>query len=174
MTANRHNIGEALDAYRLVAGIPIDSFKIKPMFASGVAIDNRDAILGSEEEVRELQEALIAVSQTVSTRLELPPPIFVDPQAHAEANVKFVGCNCGVASGYLSTNGDLYPCSYVVGDAFSADYLVGNIREKGFNLVEAWTTSPALANYRSNSGCAQCPTQLSLLRNLENRPIACV
>lgn len=174
MTANRHNIGEALDAYRLIASIPVDSFKIKPMFASGVAIDNREAILGSSNEVRELQEALIKLSATVSTRLELPPPIFVDPEKFGDANVKFVGCNCGVASGYLSTNGDLYPCSYVVGDAFSTDYLVGNIRDNDFNLIEAWSTSPALTNYRNNSGCAQCPTQVSLLRNLEARPIACV
>lgn len=42
MTANRHNIGEALDAYRLLSSIGVYSFRVKPMFASGVALGNED------------------------------------------------------------------------------------------------------------------------------------
>ncbi|MCA6112617.1 radical SAM protein [Bradyrhizobium cenepequi] len=172
MTANRHNIGEALDAYRLLSSIGVDSFKIRPMFAAGVAIDNEDALLGSAEEIRELQEALIAMAAQTSTRLELPPPIFVDT-TEPRPNVKYIECNCGVASGYLSTNGDLYPCVYVVGDPDSHEFLVGNIRSAGFDLETAWRTSPALKKYRANSGCAQCPTQVALLKNVENRALAC-
>lgn len=73
------HIHEALDAYRLLSSTGIGSFRIKPMFASGVALDNEDALSGSAEEIRELQEALIAMAaQPSSARLELPPPIFVD------------------------------------------------------------------------------------------------
>lgn len=40
MTANRHNIDEAFDAYRLLSLIGVDSFGAKPMFASGVLLGN--------------------------------------------------------------------------------------------------------------------------------------
>ncbi|UPJ47799.1 radical SAM protein [Bradyrhizobium sp. 200] len=172
MTANRHNLGEALDAYRLLSSIGVDSSKIRPMFAAGVAIDNADALLGSAEEIRELQEALIAMAAQTATRLEVPPPIFVDTAA-PRPNIKYIECNCGVAAGYLSTNGDLYPCVYVVGDPESQEFLVGNIRSRGFDLETAWRTSPALKKSQANSGCAQCPTQVALLKNVENRALAC-
>lgn len=57
MTANRHNIDEAMDAYRLLSSVGVHSFRTKPMFASGVAVGNEDALLGSAAEIRELQEA---------------------------------------------------------------------------------------------------------------------
>ncbi|MFG3594611.1 radical SAM protein [Bradyrhizobium sp. RDI18] len=172
MTANRHNIGEALDAYRLLSSIGVDSFEVRPMFVSGIAIDNEDALLGSADEIRELQEALIAMAAHTSTRLELPPPIFSDT-AERRPNVKYIGCNCGVASGYLSSNGDLYPCFYVVGDPDRHRFRVGNIRSPGSDLETAWRTSSALKNYRANSGCTQCPTQVALLRNVDRRALAC-
>ncbi|WP_426441328.1 radical SAM protein [Bradyrhizobium genosp. P] len=173
MTANRHNIGESLDAYRLLSSIGVDSFRIKPMFASGVALGNEDALLGSAEEIRELQEALIGVAaQPSSARLDLPPPIFVDT-SEPRPNVKFTECDCGTTSVYLSTNGDIYPCPYVVGDPDSLEFLVGNIRAPEFDLDKVWRTSPALKHYRANSGCAQCPSQVALLKNVENRALAC-
>lgn len=174
MTANRHNIAEAQDAYRLVADLGVDSFKIKPMFAAGVAIDNADAILGDPNEVRDLQDSLITLARGRKTRLELPPPVLVATEDYVGENVKFIGCNCGISSGYLSTNGDLYPCSYIFGDPVSEQFRVGNIRDEGFDLARVWSTSPALKNYKTNSGCAQCPSQDALMKNVENRALACV
>lgn len=46
MTVNRRNVGEVLDAYRLLSSIGVDSFKVRPMFSAGVAIDNEDAFCG--------------------------------------------------------------------------------------------------------------------------------
>ncbi|MGV7218887.1 radical SAM protein [Bradyrhizobium sp. UFLA05-112] len=172
MTANRRNIGEALDAYRLLSTIGIDSFRIQPMLASGAALDNEEALFGSAAEIRDLQEALIAMAAQTPARLELLPPIFVDT-TEVRPNVRFNECYCGISSFYLSTNGDLYPCPYVVGDPDSHEFRVGNIRSPGFDLETAWRTSPALNNYRVNSGCAHCPSQIALLKNIENRAPAC-
>ncbi|MET4753876.1 radical SAM protein [Bradyrhizobium sp. RT11b] len=172
MTANRQNIAEALDAYRLLSSIGVGSFRIKPMFASGVALDNEEALLGSADEIRELQQALIATAAKTAARLELPPPIFVDT-SQPRPNVKFTKCDCGITSVYLSANGDLYPCPYVVGDPDSEAFLVGNIRSPEFDLDTAWRTSPALKHYRADSGCAHCPSQVALLKNIENRALAC-
>ncbi|WP_456659886.1 hypothetical protein [Bradyrhizobium sp. JR3.5] len=61
----------------------------------------------------------------------------------------------------------------MVGDPESQEFRVGNIRSPGFDLETAWRTSPALKKYRANSGCAQCPTQVALLKNVENRALAC-
>lgn len=143
------------------------------MFASGVALDNEEALLGSAEEIRVLQKALIAMaSQPSSARLELPPPIFVDT-AEPQPNVKYAECDCGATAVCLSTNGDLYPCPYVLGDPDSHEFLIANIRSTGFDLEKVWRTSPALANYRVNGGCAQCPSQVALLKNIENHAFAC-
>ncbi|MET4315435.1 radical SAM protein [Bradyrhizobium sp. RT4b] len=68
MTANRQNIAEALDAFRLLSSIGVGSFRIKPMFASGAALDNEEALLGSADEIRELQQALIATAAKTSAR----------------------------------------------------------------------------------------------------------
>lgn len=129
--------------------------------------------MDSAEEIGQLQEDLIAMAaQTSSARLELPPPIFVDT-TEPRPNVKYIACNCGVASGYLSTNCDLYPCVYVAGDADSREFLVSNIRSPAFDLETAWRASSALKIYRANRGCAQCPTQVALLKNVENCALAC-
>lgn len=61
MTANRRNIDEAFDAYRLLSLIGVDSFGVKPMFASGVLLGNGDVFLGSSEEIRERQRVLIGL-----------------------------------------------------------------------------------------------------------------
>lgn len=173
MTANRHNIGEALDAYRLLSSIGVYSFRVKPMFASGVALGNEGALLGSADEIRELQEALMAIAaQPDSARLELPPPIFVD-RSQPRPNVRYTECDCGNTAVYLSTNGDLYPCSFVVGDPDSREFLLGNVRSPEFDLEKTWRTSPSLKKFRANSGCGQCPSQVALLKNIEDPALAC-
>ncbi|WP_157113615.1 radical SAM protein [Bradyrhizobium embrapense] len=172
MAAYRHNIGEALSAYRLLSSIGVNSFRIKPMFASGAALHNEVALLGSAEEIKELQEALIAMAAQSPTRLELLPPVFVDA-AQQRPNVRYGRCDCGVASVYLSTNGDLYPCPSVIEALDRHEFLVGNVRSPGFDLEVAWRTAPALKKYRRNSDCAQCPTLVALLKDVQNRALAC-
>lgn len=76
--------------------------------------------------------------------------------------------NCYFASGYLSTNGDLYPCSCAIGGPDSHRLVVGNVRYPGFDLETAWGT--ALKKYQTNS-CAKCPT--ALLNHIESRARAC-
>ncbi|ANW03093.1 hypothetical protein LMTR13_26050 [Bradyrhizobium icense] len=170
MIVDRHNIHEALDAYRMLSSIGVDTFRIMPMFAAGIAIDNKNAYLDSAEEIREVQAALIAMAAQTSTRLELPTPILVDT-AEPRPNVRFIECNCCIASGYLSTNGDLYPCSYAIGDPDSHKFVVGNVRHPGFDLETAWRT--ALKKYRANSSCAHCPMQVALVNNIESHALAC-
>lgn len=172
MTINRHNITEALATYRLLSSIGVDTFSIKPMLASGAALDNEDALLGSAEEIRDLQETLIATAAKSSACLELLPPIFVDT-GELRPNVRFSECGCGITSLYLSANGDLYPCPYVVGDRDNHQFRVGNIRAPEFDLETACRTSPAMNDYRANSGCAHCFSQVALLKNIENRTFAC-
>ncbi|UFW51339.1 MULTISPECIES: radical SAM protein [Bradyrhizobium] len=172
ITINRHNIGEALDAYRLLSSIGIDAFRVKPIFASAVALDSEDALLVSIDDIRVLQEAMIRMAAETSTRLELPPPILVDT-SKPRPNVKYAECDCGIASVFLSINGDLYPCPHVIGDPGSAEYFVGNVRRSGFDLETAWRTSPAVQRCQAINGCANCPSQLTLLKNVHKRALAC-
>jgi len=167
MIVNRHSIHGALDAYRTLSSIGIDTLRIMPMFAAGAALDYEDACLDSAEEVRELQTALIAMAAQASTRLELLTPILVEV-ARQPPNVRFTECNCHFASGYLSTNGDLYPCSCAIGDPDSHKLVVGNVRYLGFDLETAW--GAALKKYQTNS-CAKSP--IALLNHIESRARAC-
>ncbi|MDF0498961.1 hypothetical protein [Bradyrhizobium yuanmingense] len=164
MIASRHNVHEALDAYRILSSIGVDSFKVVPMFAPGIAIHDENARLDSAEGIEEIQAALIAMAAQTSTRLELPTSILVDT-AKPRTNVKFTECNYCLASGHLSTNGDLYPCSFAIGDPDSHKYVVGNVRYPGFDLETAWRR--ALKKYPSSSGCAHCPMQI------ESRALSC-
>lgn len=167
MIVNRHNIHGALDAYRALSSIGVDTFRIMPMFAVGAALDYEDECLVSAEEVRELQTALIAMAAQGSTHLELLTPILVEVTKQPP-NVRFTECNCYFASGYLSTNGDLYPCSCAIGDPDSHKLVVGNVRYPGFDLEIAW--GAALKKYQTNS-CAKCST--ALLNHIESRARAC-
>ncbi len=92
-------------------------------------------------------------AQTSSTGLELPPPIFVDT-SQPRPNVRYTECDGGTTAVYLSTNGDLYPCSFIVGDPDSRGFLLGNIRSPEFDLEKVWRSSPALKKFRANSSCA--------------------
>ncbi|MDA9421033.1 hypothetical protein XH97_02545 [Bradyrhizobium sp. CCBAU 53380] len=171
MIASRQNLHEVLDAYRILSSIGVHTFIVMPMFAAGVAIDNENAFLGSAEEIKEMQAALTAAAAHTSTRLELPIPILVHT-AEPLPNVRFTECDCCFASGYLSANGDLYPCSHAIGDPDSHKFVVGNVRYPGFDLEAAWRS--ALMKYQANSGCAHCPVQMALLNNIESRAFACV
>jgi radical SAM protein with 4Fe4S-binding SPASM domain len=173
LTANRRNIAEAVDVYRLASELSVDTFKVKPMFAAGAAIDNHDALLGSEEEVRDLQERLIALSYQTATKLYLPPPVFVNPEPHRNGNVRFGECTCGQKCLYLSPDGDIYPCTYIVGDLTGKDFVVGNVRDPNFNFAREWVSSPAIEVYRKNRSYAKCPTQILLAQRNVNRNATC-
>jgi radical SAM protein with 4Fe4S-binding SPASM domain len=99
--------------------------------------------------------------------LELPPPVFVDPAEYLDhTNFRTVECTCGRESGYLSTNGDLFPCSYTVGDRSSEEFKIGNITDEDFSFKEAWTSGGAIEKYKKRNGITTCPSQVALLRNV--------
>jgi radical SAM protein with 4Fe4S-binding SPASM domain len=169
-TISESNIDEAIDAYRIVASVPVDFFKIKPMFAAGTAIEHADKLITSPDRIAQLQKDLITLSSDYTTVVELPPPVFVDPLEFAGyGKFHIIECSCGRDSAYLSSNGDLYPCSYTIGDGQNEDFKLGNIREPGFSFVKTWTCSKVLEKYRRQNGYRICPSQTSLLRNIITR-----
>jgi MoaA/NifB/PqqE/SkfB family radical SAM enzyme len=166
-TINESNYDEALDTYRVAASIPVDQFKVKPMFAAGTAIENQDKLIHAEARIAALQRALVEVSSSVPTHLELATPVFVDTAELAEhRNFAVSGCTCGMSSGYLSSSGDLYACSYGVGDSHG-DLVIGNITTEGFDFASTWKGSTMLDAYRTRETAHCCPSQSILLRNVE-------
>ncbi|MES1241743.1 MAG: radical SAM protein [Acidobacteriota bacterium] len=167
-TINETNYDETLGAYELVSGIPIQSFKVKPMFAAGTAIENADKLIHATERVGALQRALIEASARCATYLEVATPVFFDEAelAHAGSNWKIADCSCGMTSGYLSSSGDIYACSYGVGDGHSGDLVVGNIQTEGFDFVRAWNEASCLETYRDRLTPHSCPSSSLLLRNI--------
>lgn len=168
-TINESNYDETLETYELVAAIPVHSFKVKPMFAAGTALDNQDRLIRAQERIAGLQRALIELSSRVPTHLEIAPPVLVDAAEFSQhTNFTLPGCTCGVSSGYLSSSGDLYACSYGIGDSHSDDLVVGNITTEGFDFAHAWSTAGKLQVFRDREGVHHCPSEgLMLARNVE-------
>lgn len=165
-TMNESNLDQTLGTYELVGGIPVHSFKVKPMFAAGTAIENADKLIQEEARIGAVQRALIAASGRVPTFLEVATPVFFEESEFPGlANWRVADCTCGVSSGYLSSSGDLYGCSYGVGDGHSEDLVAGNITSPGFDFAQAWGGS-CLAPYRDRSTAHCCPSSTLLLRNV--------
>lgn len=166
-TINETNYDETLGAYELVGSIPIDSFKVKPMFAAGTAIDNQDKLIHAKERIGSLQRDLIRASARVPTFLEVATPVFFEERELADLkNWRISDCSCGMTSGYLSSSGDIYACSYGVGDGHSGDLVVGNIAAEGFDFAGAWTGASCISAYRERLTPHECPSSSLLLRNV--------
>ncbi len=166
-TINETNYDETLGAYELVSEIPIQSFKVKPMFAAGTAIENADKLIHATERVGTLQRALIEASARCATYLEVATPVFFEESEFAHlSNWKIADCSCGMTSGYLSSSGDIYACSYGVGDGHSGDLVVGNIGSEGFDFARAWNEASCMETYRDRLTPHSCPSSSLLLRNI--------
>lgn len=166
-TINETNYDETIGAYELVGAIPIDSFKVKPMFAAGTAIDNQDKLIHAQDRIGSLQRDLIRASARIPTFLEVATPVFFEEREFADLkNWRISDCSCGMTSGYLSSSGDIYACSYGVGDNQSGDLVVGNIAAEGFDFASAWTGASCISAYRERLTPHECPSSSLLLRNI--------
>ncbi|HWM89182.1 MAG TPA: radical SAM protein [Thermoanaerobaculia bacterium] len=166
-TINESNYDETLGAYELVGSIPIASFKVKPMFAAGTAVDNHEKMIHAGERLGALQRDLVRLSSRVPTYLEVATPVFFDEAEFEDrSNWRISDCTCGMTSGYLSSSGDLYACSYGVGDGHSGDLVVGNIGAEGFDFARDWVESRSIENYRDRLTPHECPSSSLLLRNI--------
>jgi len=166
-TINESNYDETVAAYELVSEIPIQSFKVKPMFAAGTAIENADRLIHATERVGALQRRLIQASASCATYLEVATPVFFEETEFGHlSNWRIADCTCGMTSGYISSSGDLYACSYGVGDGHSGDLVVGNIASEGFEFARAWREASCIEGYRERLTPHSCPSSSLLLRNV--------
>ncbi|MDF3139845.1 MULTISPECIES: radical SAM protein [unclassified Streptomyces] len=157
-TITEENQQDTVPTYQLVSEYNARSFLAKPMFAAGVARDNEALLLRKKNQVRDVQLALLDRSIGNTTRLGLPEPVYVleedFPAGHSAYVIK---CACGDAAGYLSTNGDIYPCSYLVGAPDDRQHVLGNIRDADF--VEMWSDPLAYSEFRSAAKDQNCTAQ---------------
>jgi MoaA/NifB/PqqE/SkfB family radical SAM enzyme len=160
-TVTEANLDDTVPCYDLASELGVDEFAVKPMFAAGTARENQDQLIDTTDRVRLLQEALLDASVGARrTRLVLPEPVYVDPAAiPAEANFRRIECICGVESLYLSTNGDLMPCSYIVGTGEDLALTMGNIRDADFDFDAAWLDSTVWSEFQDAPRAANCTAQ---------------
>lgn len=158
-TITEHNWDEAVPCYDLVAGMGVTAFAVKPAFPAGMA-RHRGHSPVDPQQVRLLQLALADRSVGRRTTLLLPQPCFVD---HGDlpvgANVEIMYCHCGSQVAYLSANGDIYPCTYLVGAPGAEAFRLGNIRDPHFDLHGLWSDSRTYAEFRRAERRGNCPTQ---------------
>jgi radical SAM protein with 4Fe4S-binding SPASM domain len=159
-TMTEQNADETLPTYRFVSERGSTAFVMKPMFAAGTARENQDILVRSREEVRSVQWQLLKESRGNPTALGLPEPVYIPESAFPEgANAYVVKCLCGHGAGYLSTNGDIYPCSYIVGAPDDKQWVLGNIRDPEWDFVEAWRRPESYRSFREAKVDQNCTAQ---------------
>jgi radical SAM protein with 4Fe4S-binding SPASM domain len=164
-TITEDNRDDCVATYDLVSQHGARAFMAKPMFAAGVARENEALLLRKKMQVREVQMDLLRNSVGNPTRLGLPEPVYViEDEFPAGHNAYVIKCACGDAAGYLSTNGDIYPCSYIVGAPDDKRYVLGNIRDA--NFVELWSHPDAYAEFRAAAKDQNCTAQNIVSRDM--------
>jgi radical SAM protein with 4Fe4S-binding SPASM domain len=159
-TATVDNFEDTVRCYELVTGIGVTSFIVKPMFPAGVARNNTAILIRSQDAVRDLQLQLLAKAVGNATRLELPQPVYVDQDEVPEgAQTEFINCLCGGEALYLSTNGDIYPCTYLVGAPNTQTYVLGNIKDPAFDFVRVWRRPSTYVAFRTAERHGNCTAQ---------------
>jgi radical SAM protein with 4Fe4S-binding SPASM domain len=167
MTMTESNADQVVPCYDFVSARGAESFHVKPMFAAGTGRENQDLLVWSREQVRDIQLQLLSRSVGRATRLGLPEPVYVPESDFPQgANAHTIKCTCGDATGYISTNGDVYPCTYLVGAPNDESWILGNIGDPNFDFVSAWTKPTTYSNFRYVSKEGQCPAQNALSEGL--------
>lgn len=159
-TMTQDNAEDTVPCYELVSARGAQSFVMKPMFAAGTARENQDILIRSREEVRNIQWQLLKMSVGNPTALGLPEPVYVPERAFPSgANAHVIKCACGGEVGYLSTNGDVYPCSYIVGAPDDKRWVLGNIMDPDWDFFEAWRSPGTYASFRNAAKDQNCTAQ---------------
>lgn len=159
-TMTQDNCDDAVGCYDFIDDHGAHSFHIKPMFAAGTARENTGILMDSQEPVRAIQWQLLERSVGRHAALGLPEPVYVrEDEFPAGANAYVIKCACGSGSGYLSTNGDIYPCTYLVGAPDDRAWVLGNIRDPDFDFVGTWAKPDTYASFRNAPRDENCTAQ---------------
>lgn len=159
-TATEDNMKDVEECYKKVMEMGADMFIVKPMFPSGVARDHADKLIDSRTAIKGMQERLIRLSEGSPARLRLPQPVYASMSMISErTNTELSQCNCGGSVVYLSTDGDIYPCTYLLGAPGSQNYVMGNLRDPSFNFQQAWSEPGLYAQFRNDEKQGNCTAQ---------------
>ncbi|MFC4066235.1 radical SAM protein [Actinoplanes subglobosus] len=149
-TITEENYDQTVGCYDMVSELGAAAFVVKPVFSLGEAARNANTVHIDESTVRDLQLRLVEHSRGRRTKLKLPQPCYVgaDELPH-DANVEIMYCGCGRNVAYLAPNGDVYPCTYIVGMQDMSEHRLGNLRDPGFDLAAAWQAEDTYSTFRN-------------------------
>ncbi|HOV69690.1 MAG TPA: radical SAM protein [Clostridia bacterium] len=148
-TLTCENFDQAESCYELVSQMGVESFMIKPIYLAGSAKGNKELVPDADA-IKRMQTRLIKMSKGNPTRLDLPRPVYADLNNMPDkANIQIINCICGVKAGYITYDGNVYPCTYIAGANDSEKYILGNLKDKSFDFAKAWNSPYAYTEYRS-------------------------
>jgi radical SAM protein with 4Fe4S-binding SPASM domain len=158
-TITEANYSQTQACYDKVTELGATAFVAKPVFSTGEA-RRGDMPQVTPESGRELQLALARSSVGRRTKLKFPQPCYLtDADLPAGHNVQITTCRCGRDIAYVTPNGDIYPCPYVVGVPGMENWRLGNLRDSGFNLRRAWAADSTYTDFRSAPKTCHCTSQ---------------
>lgn len=154
-TGTCKNLDQVIPCYNLAKEMGLDAFLIKPVFPAGYALKNEDYMVDLKE-YEEIQNELVRNSIGSATKVIFPQPFFPDEaMIPKDANVKVLRCNCGSTAFYLTFDGKVYPCTYLVGTPNAENYFMGTMQDT-IHLLEQWESKSELDDYRE--GVHTCPS----------------
>jgi radical SAM protein with 4Fe4S-binding SPASM domain len=158
-TVTEANYDQTLACYDLATELGAATFVFKPVFSSGEARRGHVTPV-TPETVRSLQLAAVVRSVERRTKLKLPQPCYLSPdELPRGANVEIAHCGCGRDIAYLAPNGDIYPCTYLVGMPGMEQWRLGNLRDPEFDLAQAWIADTTYQDFRSAPRECHCTAQ---------------
>ncbi len=165
-TMTEHNYKDTVACYEMVAAMGVRSFVTKPMFAAGSARDSRELLITAKV-VQDVQRSLVVKSMGSDTQLDLAQPVYISrSDCPIGSNVNIIHCVCGRNAAYLSANGDLYPCMYLVGAPSAENLILGNIKEPDFDFRQIWAKQDTCSVFRNAKNQANCTAQNILTASL--------
>lgn len=145
------------ECYKFASELGISRFIAKVLFPTGGVYDHEYLNL-SKTLVGQVQRRLIELSMNNKTELLLPSPVFCATDDIPEgANFKITECLCGRIGIYMSYNGDILPCPYLIGSVYFDKLKVGNIKDPDFDFNQYWNSKNSFVEYRT-IGEHECTT----------------
>ncbi len=156
-TVTNENFLVTNECYKFATELGVSRFIAKVLFPTG-GVYEHDYLNLNKALVGQVQRRLIELSVNNKTELLLPAPIFCSIDEIPEnANIKMTKCLCGDVGIYVSYDGDILPCPYLIGSMYFEDMRVGNIKDPTFDFNALWNTPKTFKEYRNEENY-ECTT----------------
>lgn len=144
ITVNKKNINQYFDIIKMCQELGVKEIEASEIVAKGNAKINKELML-EQPELEQLRiNAITASFQSKEFRKGMSLHNMLSQDFDAEKLPKENSCNAAITSGFVRSNGNVYPCTLF---ADYPEFIAGNIKETHF--VDIWNQSEVFKKLRA-------------------------